>query len=93
MVKKTKKEKKVAKVANPIEDLIKNADSGIIVTARNGNIEVTGIKNINFAYEAKGLLVGAMDSYTIRPIANMLNSYTNNTLAQLTKAVKEANKK
>ena len=77
--KKTKKEKKVEKVANPIEEMINNADSGIMITAKNGNVEVTGIKNVNFSYEAKGLLLGALDSYSLRPMLNALNNHAKNT--------------
>ena len=84
-VKKTKKEKKVEKVANPLEEMIKNCDEGILITAKNGNIEVTGIKNVNFAHTAKGLLVGALDSYTTRPTLNLINSYSKNIVGHLDK--------
>jgi len=84
--KQTKKEKKVEVKANPLEEMIKNCDEGIIITAKNGNIEITGIKNVNFAHTAKGLLVGALDSYTTRPVLNLINSYSKNVVAHITKA-------
>lgn len=88
MVKTTKKERikkgKKAKISkNPptpnsaqvdLDKTLKTSDLAIIVTATKGNIEVRGIKSINYAYEAKGLLVGALDSYKVIPIAKTLKN-------------------
>ena len=70
-------------------DVIKDAESAIIITVTKGQIDVTAIKNINYAYEAKGLLVGAMDSYSNKPIINVLN---NNARALLSHLVNISNK-
>lgn len=74
--KKTKKETKIAKAASPIEETIKSCDAGILVVVKNGNVEVVGIKNTNFAYEAIGLMTSALNTYNIRPI---LNNTANNS--------------
>lgn len=71
--KQTKKESKVAKKANPVEATINACDAGILVTVKDGNVEVTGIKNIGFAYEAVGLMTSALNTYNIRPIINNQN--------------------
>lgn len=60
-----------------LEDVINKADSALIITATKGNIEVLGIKNANFAYQAKGLMVGALDSYLVRPISSVLRDLNN----------------
>jgi len=92
--KKAKKNKvvggKVVKNVAPIVDkttlgdIIKDADQAVVVTSTKGRIEITGIKNINYTYEAKGLLVGAMDIYNIRPIITGLNSNTRALLSHIT---------
>ena len=64
-------------------DIIKNSDQAIVVTSTKGNVEVTGIKSINYAYEAKGLLVGAMDTYNSKPIITGMNNNTRALLAHL----------
>jgi len=68
-----------------LSELIKNSDQAILITAKQGNIEVSGIKNINFSYEAKGLIIGALDRYSIRPIINSVNSYTDTMLSHIKK--------
>lgn len=70
-------------------DIIKDSEQAVVVTVAKGKIEVTGLKNINYAYEAKGLLIGAMDTYNSRPIINILN---NNTRALLSHLVNINNK-
>ena len=85
MAKIIKKEKvKKAKVSkNPptpnaaqvqIDKALKTSDAAVIVTATKGNIEVRAIKNINYAYQVKGLLTGALDSYLVIPISKTLKS-------------------
>lgn len=70
-------------------DIIKNADQAVVVTVTKGTINVTGLKNINYAHEASGLLVGAIDNYSRRPIITNLN---NNTRALLSHLVTISNK-
>lgn len=91
MVKKAKKvtksQKKIDSVANPIEELIKNADEGIIITVKEGIVTVNAIKNINFSYQVKGLLIGALDSYTTRPTINAINSLATHVVTHFNNAV------
>lgn len=95
VTKKTKNIKKSTPKTKKVEnkttlgDIIKNADQAVLVISNKGTIQVTGIKNINYAYEAKGLLVGAMDNYNCRPVINGLN---NNTKALLSHLVNISNK-
>ena len=65
-------------------DIIKNAEQAIVVTVSKGNIEVTAIKAVNYSYEAKSLLMGAMDNYHDKPIIHGLNSNTRVLMAQIT---------
>ena len=64
-------------------DIIKNAEQAIVVTVSKGNIEVTAIKAVNYSYEAKSLLMGAMDNYNVKPIINGLNSNTRTLMAHI----------
>jgi len=77
----TKKPAIGKKVATPPKEedttlgaLIKKAEKVIIVTATRGNIEVTGLKDVNYSHEAKGLLHGALDTYNTRPVINTITN-------------------
>jgi len=96
MVKKPKKEAKNVKRENikqqdkqapedktTLADIINNADQAVIITTSKGNVEVTGIKDINYAYQVKGLLIGAMDVYNSRPVINGMNNNARALLAHL----------
>ena len=64
-------------------DIIKNAEQAIVVTVSKGNIEVTAIMAVNYSFEAKALLMGAMDNYNVKPIINGLNSNTKTLMAHI----------
>lgn len=91
MVRKKTNKKEIVKKTTPkkqettttLSDIIRDADEAIVITSIKGNIEVTGIKNINYAYEAKGLLIGAIDTYNSRPIINGLNNNTRAIISHL----------
>jgi len=69
-----KQEAKGASGQDKFNEILQKSDSAIIITATKGNIEVTGIKNVNYAYQAKGMIHGALDSYLLVPISSTLNS-------------------
>lgn len=69
---KSVKSKKAKTAKSSINDLINEADSALVITAKNGMVQVLGIKNANYAYQAKGLMQGALDTYLVRPISNVL---------------------
>jgi len=86
------KDKKIQEASNSLNEIIKDVDQAVLITAKRGNIEVTGIKNTNYAHEAKGLIIGALDSYNIRPITSTINNYTK-TVASLIKTLVDDLKK
>lgn len=57
-----------------LDKVIKEADAVILLTSRKGNIELRSLKNVNYAYEAKGLLLGAIHSYLVKPISETLRN-------------------
>jgi len=64
-------------------DIIKDADQAVVVSVTKGNIVVTAIKSVNYSYEAKALLMGAMDNYNVKPIINGLNSNTRAVMSHI----------
>lgn len=64
-------------------DIIKAADEVLIVTATKGQIDVKALKNINYAYAAKALLMGAIDNYNNKPIINGLNNSSRALLSHI----------
>lgn len=71
-----------------LEKLINKAEKVIIITATNGNIEVTGLKDVNYSHEAKGLLHGAIDSYSTRPIISTITNLSKGLIANLENILK-----
>ncbi|HSG32539.1 MAG TPA: hypothetical protein VLB82_13465 [Thermodesulfobacteriota bacterium] len=72
---KQSEKQKPKKEVNPLErhaKLIEMSDDALLVTSKHGNIEVTAVKGLNYAYQAKGLLNGALDMYLIRPTTKVL---------------------
>lgn len=55
-----------------IAAIIKRADSVVIVSETRGHIEIKSIKNVNYMWQVKGLLVGALDQYLVHPISSTL---------------------
>lgn len=105
MGKKVKKVKKIKKdkiknapqqpkvsAAEELEKKLGVADAAILVTATHGNIEVVGLKNTNYAYQAKGLLHGALDSYIVIPINRTLNNMNRNNIGSIQNAVNQIKK-
>lgn len=91
---KNKLNEKEKDTKNSIETLVNEADQCILISASRGNIRVTGIKNVNYSHEAKGLLAGAMDSYTLKPILQAINLGNQNTITQVSDLLsKPKNKK
>ncbi len=97
---KKSKEKKNVNAPTPnaaqveLDEMLKTADSAVVITASKGVVDVRGIKNINYAYEAKGLLIGALDSYLVIPISKTLRTVNDanvrmyfNTIQEIKKAV------
>lgn len=83
VIKKETPKKKTEESKTTLGDIIKNADQAVVITSTKGSIEVTAIKAINYAYEAKGLIVGAMDSYNSRPIMNGMNNNSRAILSHI----------
>lgn len=54
------------------EAAIKDADSVLLITTTKGLVEVRPVKNVNYAYQVKGILQGALDSYMVIPISKAL---------------------
>ena len=65
-------------------DIIKDSEQAVIVSVSKGKVEVTAIKAINYAYQAKALLREAIDNYNVKPIINGLNTNTRVLLAHIT---------
>jgi len=96
------KKKKPAKPVNPptpaaqaedINAVIKAADSVVLITEKRGNIEVRALKNISYAWQVKGLLLGALDKYLVTPINGTLRQMNDshiNLYKQILVALKEA---
>jgi len=80
---KLKSKEKTKESSNSLTDTIKDSDQAILITAKRGNVEVLGIKNTNYAHEAKGLIHGALDTYSARPVTNAVNSYTDNMTSHI----------
>jgi TATA-box binding protein (TBP) (component of TFIID and TFIIIB) len=76
------KPKQAPDAQTSLEQMVNAADQCIIVTATKGNVVVTGIKNVSYSHEAKGMLIGALDSYMVRPILQSLNTVNQNIAAQ-----------
>ena len=74
---KKKLNKKEKKTENYIENLVSASDECILVYAMNGNVMITGIKNVTKVYRAKGLLISALDNYNIQPIIKSINALKN----------------
>jgi hypothetical protein len=91
MNKKKKLNEKEKEVENAIDKLINESDECVIVTSTKGNIQVTGIKNINYSHQVKGLLVGAIDTYNLRPVLQAINTSARNSAAQIANFVNQQN--
>jgi hypothetical protein len=83
----TKKKKKLneqeKEVESAIDKLVSESEECVIVTSSKGNIQVTGIKNVTYSHQAKGLLMGAIDTYNIRPILQSINASARNVSSQI----------
>lgn len=75
--------KKLVKPETTLADIINKADQAVLITTNKGNIEITGLKAINYSFEVKGLLVGALDTYNIRPIISGLNNNARAVISHL----------
>ncbi len=75
-----------------LQGLINKADSVILVTSTRGNIEVTGLKDVNYSHQAKGLLHGALDTYTTRPVINTVTNLSRGLITNLQNILDEIKK-
>ena len=71
--KKKDKQKTEQDPSAPIVNKIKEADKGVLILSKNGHVEVIGVKNTNFALEAKGLIRAALDVYLARDVMRLLS--------------------
>lgn len=93
IIKKETPKNKTEKKETTLGDIIKNVDQAVVITTTNGNINVIAIKSINYVYEAKGLIMGAIDTYNNRPIINGINNQSKIILSHimnLNNKIKEA---
>jgi hypothetical protein len=89
----SKKSAKVQEDVSSIEKLVSEADECLIVTSTKGQIDVTGVKGLTYAHQAKGLLSGAIDKYEANVILNTLNVINTNVINKVEEAKAEAENK